>query len=186
MINPSLRQSDPHPGQSHLLCTTRGPDETVDLGRRVGESVRSNLFVALSGDLGTGKTTLTQGIAIGLGLTDGVTSPTFTLVNEYVRGRGPQCRRLVHMDVYRLEGGSAAELDGIGFGDLLDDLDAPDDFGLLVLVVEWADRLAANVPADRLEITGCVDEDEPDVRRFHLQAWGEAATEIVQRLTGGV
>ena len=167
---------------ARLLLTTRSPEETIALGQRIGQAIRSNLFIALSGDLGAGKTTFTKGLAAGLGLPVTVTSPTFTLVNEYVQGKGPAARRLVHADVYRLEGGGPAELDGIGYGDLLDDLASSSSFGLLVLVVEWADRLGAFLPEERLDVESISDEEAPDVRRFSLRAWGEAATALLQQL----
>ncbi|MBR3349221.1 MAG: tRNA (adenosine(37)-N6)-threonylcarbamoyltransferase complex ATPase subunit type 1 TsaE, partial [Solobacterium sp.] len=74
-------------------------EETHALGRRIGESVSENMVILLSGDLGAGKTTLTQGIAKGLGVKRTVTSPTFTILKIY-RGRMP----LYHIDAYRLEG----------------------------------------------------------------------------------
>ncbi|MBI3958600.1 MAG: tRNA (adenosine(37)-N6)-threonylcarbamoyltransferase complex ATPase subunit type 1 TsaE [Chloroflexi bacterium] len=178
------------PTHTQLRLTTHGPEETVALGRRIGQAIQSNLFIALSGDLGAGKTTFTAGLAAGLGIPVPVTSPTFTLVNDYTfdklstsaTGRGAQARRLAHMDVYRLEGSSAAELDGIGFGDLLDDLEAADDCGLLVLVMEWADRLGPLLPEERLDVTSVSDEEDPDVRVFTLTARGETATALLQRL----
>jgi len=166
----------------HLLLITHSPEETVALGKRIGQAIQSNLFIALSGDLGAGKTTFTKGLAAGLGLPATVTSPTFTLVNEYVQGKSSQARRLVHVDVYRLEGGGPAELDGIGYGDLLDDLEASASFGLLVLVVEWADRLGAFLPEERLAVESISDEDEPDVRHFVLRAWGKTATALLRAL----
>ncbi len=164
--------------QTQLRVTTHGPEETVALGRRIGQAIHSNLFIALSGDLGAGKTTLTAGLAAGLGIPARVTSPTFTLVNEYAF----RDRRLVHADVYRLEGSSAAELDGIGFGDLLDDLARADQRELLVLVMEWADRLGPLLPEERLDVTSISDEDDPDARFFTLAAWGETATTLLQQL----
>ena len=178
---PPGARAAPYP-PAHLLLTTRSPEETIALGKRIGQAIQSNLFIALSGDLGAGKTTFTQGLAAGLGLPVIVTSPTFTLVNEYTQGKGSQARRLVHADVYRLEGGGPAELDGIGYGDLLDDLDAPATFGLLVLVVEWADRLGAFLPEERLDVASISDEEAPDVRRFSLRAWGQAATALLAQL----
>lgn len=174
-----LTENSPH---TRLRLTTRGPEETVALGRRIGQAIQSNLLIALSGDLGAGKTTLTAGLAAGLDIPAPVTSPTFTLVNDYQTGRGVQARRLVHVDVYRLEGGSAAELDGIGFSDLLDDLDAPESYGRLVLVVEWADRLGSLLPEERLDVTSIARENDPDVRVFTLAAQGEMATALLQRL----
>lgn len=182
MIHPLPGAVEAPATPAHLLLTTRSPEETIALGQRIGQAIRANLFIALSGDLGAGKTTFTKGLAAGLGLPVTVTSPTFTLVNEYVLGKGPQARRLVHVDVYRLEGGGPAELDGIGYGDLLDDLEAAPSYGLLVLVVEWADQLGALLPEERLAVESISDEDEPDVRRFSLRAWGEAATDLLRQL----
>lgn len=186
-----MNDSGSTPTATQWRLITHGPDETVALGRRIGQAIQGNLFIALSGDLGAGKTTLTTGLAAGLGISAPVTSPTFTLVNDYTfdklstsaTGRASQARRLVHVDVYRLEGSNAAELDGIGFGDLLDDLEASDSYGLLVLVVEWADRLGPLLPEERLDVTSVADEDDPDVRVFTLAARGETATALLHRLT---
>ena len=169
-------------GNAHLRLATCSPDETIALGRRIGQSIPANLCIALCGDLGAGKTTFTKGLAAGMGIPDPVTSPTFTLVNQYATGRGAQARRLVHVDVYRLAGGRAAELNSIGFGDLLDDLEAPEADGLLVLVVEWADRLAAFLPDERLEVTGVADGEDPDTRVFTLHAVGQTARHLLHRL----
>ena len=177
----AVSDSQTIPAERHL--TTYSPEETVALGRRIGQAIESNLFIALAGDLGAGKTTFTKGLAAGLGLPHTVTSPTFTLVNDYSYGRGSLARRLVHVDLYRLEGSSPAELDGIGFGDLLDDLEASAEFGLLVLVVEWADRLGQQMPGERLDIASALDEEQPDVRRFTLTALGERAVDLLRRLT---
>ena len=125
-------------------------DDTVRLGEVIGRSLNAGDVVAISGELGAGKTAFVQGIALGLPCGDRVTSPTFTIVNEYCGGR------LFHVDFYRLE--RREELDHIGF----DDYFARGG----VIVVEWADRFADALPAWRLdvriEITG---ETE---RRFHL------------------
>ena len=182
VIHPPYGVVEAPPVPAQLLRTTRSPEETIALGKRIGQAIRANLFIALSGDLGAGKTTFAKGLAVGLGLPVTVTSPTFTLVNEYTQGKGSQTRRLVHADVYRLEGGSPAELDGIGYGDLLDDLEASASYGLLVLVVEWADRLAALLPEERLDVESISDEDAPDVRRFSLRAWGETASALLRQL----
>src|SRR3954447_7256399 len=80
-------------------CISHSPEETCALGETWGRAARSGLVIALSGDLGAGKTQLTKGIARGLGMNDRVHSPTFALVNEYPQGRLP----LSHVDLYRLE-----------------------------------------------------------------------------------
>jgi tRNA threonylcarbamoyladenosine biosynthesis protein TsaE len=100
-------------------------EQTLDLGRQIGQAVSSRFSIALNGDLGACKTTLVQGLAKGLGVDDGyyITSPTFNIMNEYPARN----RRLYHLDLYRL--GSADELEYIGFDDILE-TDA-------VIVVEW-------------------------------------------------
>lgn len=121
--------------RTQYLCD---PVATHALGERLGSTARAGDIILLSGDLGAGKTSLTQGIARGLGIEARVTSPTFTLLNEYHEGRVP----LYHFDLYRLE---EADILAQGF---LDYWEAGD--GLAVL--EWAERLGASTPGDRLEV----------------------------------
>jgi tRNA threonylcarbamoyladenosine biosynthesis protein TsaE len=111
-------------------------DEMRDLGRRLAGLLRAGDLVIVSGPLGAGKTTLTQGIGAGLGVRGPVTSPTFVIARV---NRGPT--PLVHVDAYRL--GSALELD---------DLDLDADIDTSVTVVEWGEGLAEGLAADRLEI----------------------------------
>ncbi|MCI8423292.1 MAG: tRNA (adenosine(37)-N6)-threonylcarbamoyltransferase complex ATPase subunit type 1 TsaE [Lawsonibacter sp.] len=92
---------------------TRSEEETEDLGRRLGQTLKAGTVLAFTGDLGAGKTAFTRGLARGLGIAGRVTSPTFTIVNEYEGGRLP----LFHFDLYRLEG--PEELFDIGWEDYL-------------------------------------------------------------------
>ena len=92
---------------------TQSPDQTGQLGHRLAQLLQPGMVVAFTGDLGAGKTAFTQGIARGLGITDRVTSPTFTIVNEYEGGRLP----LFHFDMYRLS--SSDDLFDIGWEDYL-------------------------------------------------------------------
>jgi tRNA threonylcarbamoyladenosine biosynthesis protein TsaE len=121
---------------THRLLST-GPDDTHDIGRRIGRAAGEGTVVALVGPLGAGKTQLAKGIADGLGITSVVNSPTFVLMNEHV-GR----LRMYHVDAYRL--GEAEEALAAG---LLDERQADG-----VTVIEWADRLDGWLPAERLEI----------------------------------
>jgi tRNA threonylcarbamoyladenosine biosynthesis protein TsaE len=111
---------------------THSEEETRAVARSLAETLTAGAVILLSGDLGAGKTAFVRGLAEGLGLDpDEVTSPTFTLVHEYVGGRLP----LVHVDLYRLE---RAELEEIGMdGDIA---------GAGVTAIEWADRLTRDVP----------------------------------------
>ena len=93
--------------------TTSSPEETEALGIRLGQTAEAGTVIAFTGDLGAGKTAFTRGLARGLGIPDRVTSPTFTIVNEYEGGRLP----LFHFDLYRL--GSSDELFDIGWEDYL-------------------------------------------------------------------
>ena len=106
---------------------SHSPAETEALGERWGRAARHGLVLALSGDLGAGKTQLVKGIARGLGVTARVHSPTFTLVNEYGGGR----LRLFHLDLYRLE--TPAQVLSAGIEEFL----SPDG----VAVIEWAERI---------------------------------------------
>ena len=92
---------------------TASAQETEQLGQRLGQQLKPGAVIAYSGDLGAGKTAFTRGLARGLGITDRVTSPTFTIVNEYEGGRLP----LFHFDMYRLS--SSDELYDIGWEDYL-------------------------------------------------------------------
>jgi tRNA threonylcarbamoyladenosine biosynthesis protein TsaE len=108
---------------------SHSPAETEALGEQWGRAAGTGLVLALSGDLGAGKTQLVKGLARGLGVTARVHSPTFTLVNEYTGGR----LRLFHLDLYRLE--TPAQIQSAGVEEFLQ----PDG----VAVIEWAERLGA-------------------------------------------
>lgn len=118
---------------------TRSVGETVALGERLAAGWLAGTVVALSGDLGAGKTALTKGIARGLGVTDTITSPTFTLVNEHAARGG---RRLYHVDLYRLDQPQQAV--EIGIEEEL----APDGW----TVIEWAEKLGDVLSADAVRI----------------------------------
>jgi tRNA threonylcarbamoyladenosine biosynthesis protein TsaE len=127
-----------------LRLRSRVADETLAIGAALGRLLLPGDVIVLSGTLGAGKTTLTQGIARGLGIDDYVTSPTFTLVNEYrPRASGPA---LYHVDLYRTSG--AAEALDLGLDEYLGLADLPAG----VAVLEWAERAPDALPADYLLI----------------------------------
>lgn len=142
---------------------TRGEAETEELGRRLAERLSPGAVVAYRGDLGVGKTAFTRGLARGLGCRERVTSPTFTIVNEYEGGRLP----LFHFDLYRLEG--AEDLFGIGWDDYLDRGG--------VCAVEWSERAEAALPRETVwvSIRRCAESE--DWRRITIEgrAGDEAA-----------
>jgi tRNA threonylcarbamoyladenosine biosynthesis protein TsaE len=117
---------------------SRSPQQTQRLGSRLGSLLQTGDIIALSGDLGSGKTTLVQGIAQGWGTVDPVSSPTFVLVNSY---RRPDGSLLHHMDAYRIE--SALEAEDLDLDTLI--LTGP-------LLVEWAERINTALPTNRLRI----------------------------------
>jgi tRNA threonylcarbamoyladenosine biosynthesis protein TsaE len=118
---------------------SRSPDETRVLGQRLGRLLRLGDVVLLHGDLGAGKTTLTQGIALGLDVEDYVQSPTFTLVAEHAaRLSTGEPVTLYHLDLYRLS--DEAELDSFGYAEFISPLDG-------VSVIEWPERAGTWLPA---------------------------------------
>ncbi|AEE90688.1 conserved protein of unknown function [Tepidanaerobacter acetatoxydans Re1] len=115
---------------------TKNVEQTEKLGVSLGKLLSKGDFLALTGDLGAGKTAFTRGISKGLGIDHPVTSPTFTIINEY---HGPVA--LAHMDAYRLK--TLEELENIGFDDYLEDF---------IIVMEWADKVKEMLPDDVLWI----------------------------------
>ena len=120
-----------------MMYLSHSEEETEQLGERLGQALSPGAVVAYTGGLGMGKTAFTRGLARGLGCTERVTSPTFTLVNEYP-GRIP----LFHFDVYRLSGSDA--LYDIGWDDYLDRGG--------VCAVEWSENIADALPEDTVSV----------------------------------
>jgi tRNA threonylcarbamoyladenosine biosynthesis protein TsaE len=133
------------------------PTRTREIGRALGRHAAPGTVLALTGELGAGKTQLAKGVAEGLGIETVVNSPTFVLMNEHV-GR----LRLFHVDAYRL--GDPEEALAAG---LLDEREADG-----VLVVEWADRLEELLPDDRLDIALVADDADPSGRSLAWTAHG--------------
>ena len=108
------------------------PEETYELGKKMGEEAVPGQVICLNGDLGVGKTVFTQGFAAGLGIEGPVNSPTFTIVQQYGEGRLP----LYHFDVYRI--GDISEMDEIGYEDCF--------FGDGVCLIEWSGLIEEILP----------------------------------------
>lgn len=140
-----------------------GPTHTQAWGQRLGACLRPGDVLALHGGLGAGKTTLTQGIARGMGIADRVASPTFVLVSEYETPDGGLLR---HLDCYRLPVGEARS-QAIHLG-LLDWLQTADS----VLIIEWAERIEPLLPNTRLEVRLNAVPAEPEQRQVLFQARG--------------
>ena len=131
---------------------TRSAEETIELGRLIGERLRGGDIIAYKGSMGAGKTTMTRGLTLGLGLGDTAFSPTFALVNEY-RGEG---LTLYHFDMYRI--GSALDLETTGFFDYLDDES--------VLAVEWSENIEDELPEERIIVT--LERVDDDTRKITI------------------
>lgn len=124
------------------VTTTRSAAETQALGARFAALLGPGELVALSGELGAGKTCFIQGICIGLGVEDTVNSPTFILMNQYSGQRNGIAISIYHFDFYRLSG--AGELDSFGADEFFD--------GEGICLVEWAERAAERLPARRWQV----------------------------------
>ena len=157
---------------SKRAYVTRSPEETQELGRRLGALLEVGDLVLLQGPLGSGKTTLTQGIAWGAGVTGYAHSPTFVLVNEYA-GR----ITLHHVDLYRLDGGTTA------VGDLreVEELDFEGMLATGACVVEWADRASDALSPSHLAVS-LEPGGDPDERTIALEAAGERYMAILDDL----
>ncbi|MDP4181052.1 MAG: tRNA (adenosine(37)-N6)-threonylcarbamoyltransferase complex ATPase subunit type 1 TsaE [Bacillota bacterium] len=137
---------------------TFSEEETILLGRKIGGILKIGDLICLTGDLGTGKTALTKGIADSLGVSGYITSPTFTFVNEYA-GRIP----LFHFDVYRI--GDPEDMYEIGFEEYLE-RDG-------IVVIEWADLIKDILPRNYIWIEIMKDIDKGyNVRKFNVEFIG--------------
>lgn len=139
-------------------------EDTKKFGIFLGQHLFSGAVLCLNGNLGAGKTTLTKSIAQGMGIRDYVTSPTFTIVNEYY---GPL--NLYHMDTYRLEGDM--DVDYLGFDEYF--------YGDGVVIVEWADKITEALPEEYLTLEL---EGEQDHRRIKIKAVGEKYKKLKELL----
>lgn len=149
-----------------MRVNTYSVKETSELGRRLGQLLRAGDIVAVDGGLGSGKTVLVKGMASGLGVADEVTSPTFTIVNEYY-GRIP----LYHFDVYRLE--DPQQLYDIGYEEYF--------FDQGVTVIEWAQLIRDLLPKQYLQISIDLGTSE-NQRVIDMEPYGDRYTDILERL----
>lgn len=121
-----------------MVTETSGREETLKIGEMIGQKVIPGNVITIDGDLGVGKTVLAQGIAKGLGITDNVVSPTFTIIQEYTDGRIP----LYHFDVYRIE--DPDEMYEVGYEEYF--------YGDGVCVIEWAELIKELLPKECIMI----------------------------------
>lgn len=143
-----------------------GLEETNKFGIKLGKLLGAGDVVCLNGELGAGKTTLTKSIGLGLGVDDYITSPTFSLINEY-EGRYP----VYHFDVYRLE--NTEELYDLGFDEYF--------YGRGVSIIEWADRIQSFLPEERI-VLAIENTDDLDERKINITIFGDRYKEILEEL----
>ncbi len=142
--------------------TTHSEFETIELAQNFESEKFENMIICLDGDLGSGKTVFTKGIANGLGIDENITSPTFTIIKEYLTGEMP----LYHMDVYRLDG----NVEDIGIEEYYTKGG--------IVVIEWAKTIKNYLPEERLEITfKVVDENK---RLLIIKPYGKKYEELCE------
>ena len=143
-----------------MTVETWSAEETFGLGEKIGQEAKPGTIITLIGDLGVGKTVFTQGVAKGLGISEPISSPTFTIVQVYEDGRMP----FYHFDVYRI--GDIEEMDEIGYEDCF--------FGDGLCMVEWADLIKELIPADAKRVVIEKDLERGfDYRRITIDVEGE-------------
>ena len=143
-----------------MVIETHDPEETFEVGRTIGMNAKPGQIYTLTGDLGVGKTVFTQGVAAGLGITEPVNSPTFTIIQEYEDGRLP----FYHLDVYRI--GDLEEKEEIGYDDYF--------FGQGICLIEWAELIEEILPEKRIEVTIEKDLEKGfEYRKITIEERGE-------------
>lgn len=140
---------------------THSAEETINLGRKIGELLVPGDVIAMTGTLAAGKTTITKGIAEALGIDDTVTSPTFCLISEYEGKK----MTLYHMDVYRLD--SAEDFINLGVEDML--------YGDGVCIIEWSEKVASELPKKTIYMT--IKPLEGDKREIKIENWNHGDIE---------
>ncbi|EMF0500295.1 TPA: tRNA (adenosine(37)-N6)-threonylcarbamoyltransferase complex ATPase subunit type 1 TsaE [Enterococcus hirae] len=143
-----------------------GLDKTEELAKVIGEVALPGDNLVLTGDLGAGKTTLTKGIAHGLGIEQMIKSPTYTIIREYDQGRLP----LYHMDIYRVAASGA----DLGLDEYFE--------GEGLSVIEWGNLLEEALPEDYLELILEKSDTDLEYRYVKLQAYGEQSEAFKQRI----
>ena len=130
--------------------TTHSEEETMEIAQNLESEKFPGMVICLNGELGSGKTVFVKGFAVGLGITETITSPTFNIVKEYLDGEAP----LYHMDVYRLENGE----DNIGLNDYFN--------GNGVSIIEWSDLITDKLPEEYLDVQFIVIDENTRVLKF--------------------
>jgi len=150
-----------------LRLISKSAEDTYKIGERLGQLLIPGSIICLTGDLGAGKTAFTQGIGKGMGITEHIVSPTYTIINEYTSGRIP----LYHFDVYRL--GSSDEMYELGCDEYF--------YGDGATVLEWADNVDDVIPNEKLWIT-IRKLENPDEREIVFKAFGTDYEKLLEEM----
>lgn len=137
-----------------LTFITHSPEETIELGEKIGKLLKKGDVIAMQGTLAAGKTTITKGIAKSLNIDDTITSPTFCLISEYY-GKMP----LYHMDVYRLEGGE--DFVNLGTDDMI--------YGDGVSIIEWSEKIMDELPKRTIILK--ITPNDDGSRKIEIDNW---------------
>ncbi|EOH89380.1 tRNA (adenosine(37)-N6)-threonylcarbamoyltransferase complex ATPase subunit type 1 TsaE [Enterococcus villorum] len=148
------------------MIELNGLNKTEELAKVIGEVAKPGDNLVLTGDLGAGKTTLTKGIAVGLGIDQMIKSPTYTIIREYNEGRLP----LYHMDIYRVATSGA----DLGLDEYFE--------GEGLSVIEWGNLLEETLPEDYLELILEKSDTDLEKRYVKLQSYGEKSVDFKQRI----
>ncbi|MDD5929917.1 MAG: tRNA (adenosine(37)-N6)-threonylcarbamoyltransferase complex ATPase subunit type 1 TsaE [Spirochaetales bacterium] len=140
-----------------LTFYTSSAEETIELGKKIGSLLQKGDVIALQGTLAAGKTTITKGIALALGIEEEITSPTFCLISEYY-GKMP----LYHMDVYRLEG--TEDFINLGTDDMI--------YGDGVSLIEWSEKIMDELPSSTIIIRLTPQDDGS--RKIEIENWNHS------------
>ena len=150
-----------------LIFKSASEEETINCGRTIGNLLDRGDVIALIGELGAGKTYLTKGVALGLGAKDAkeITSPTFTIINEY-SGRVP----IFHLDFFRLN--EEFEVEDLGYEEFF--------YGPGVSIIEWAEKFPKILPEEHMEVRiSILGEKE---RELEFEVWGDHYREMVEKM----
>lgn len=151
-----------------LKITTKNEKETLNFGKKLGSFLKKGDTVVLSGDLGSGKTKLTEGILTYYGLEDEISSPTFTIVNEYIKDD----IRLFHFDVYRLE--DSSEFYAIG---------GEEYFENGICIIEWGEIIEDALPKEYIHIKFERNDNNETSRILNIVSYGEKYDAVLTKLT---
>jgi tRNA threonylcarbamoyladenosine biosynthesis protein TsaE len=156
-----------HAADIKLQLTTNSPEETRQLGTKIGQRIQAGTVVALYGDLGSGKTVLIQGLARGLGVPNDyyVTSPSYTLINEY-----PARHAFFHVDLYRIN--HPIDFEEIGLYEIMHNSG--------VVAVEWADRLPGDFLGEHVSVK--IETLDVESRNIYITAYGLKPTNLLKKL----